>query len=675
MKRAVTLLPLALFGLAACNDSGTKPPDVDRVDVTPAESALGSLGATAQFSAQARDPSGAPLSGLDYSWSSSDPTVATVDATGQATAVSAGETNIEASTEGVTGSARLVIRECGAPLSLAPGEYTVLDITSQDLCGFILPAGNTGDRYRVGVVRTGSEATATDVPTISVEVTGLGVTSQAPYVDETITAAALPGIADPQLVAAARMAEETSRFHMRMREQEARMIQAIGTRGLLPDRRASGPLAAARVAPVDSPDRIMIDPATPSFCTPAGTPTPAFKVAENEDLAIYQDSAQSVNLPVTADQAQQVLDYYSTYGKPIIQDYFEGIGDIDGNGKVVVIIHPTVQSGTAAFVWSGDFFSKADCPASNEMELIFFNASLFRGLDDGNFQALETMVHEMKHVSSLYKSIARSNRLGQSSYHPSWIEEGAAEIAGNMSSRRAWSAVGGPAPNDKLVSANIRNQGGADGGGLKPEFYGVAIRMLRVQGYLASQPNGVVVDPVGASDDHSIYGSGWTFLRWLGDAYGNGGSAPYADAPFFREQVDSLSPAGVAGLESLTGKSFAQLMEEYAVAVMTNGTPAPQPTRAFSEYDFVSAVETFCFAADNPPCDGSSAGPAGTFPWPVTTQSDGIMYRFFNDATFQGKIGPAGLRIHELRSNGTGQGAEIVVDGPSDAKVVVVRIL
>lgn len=674
----LALLSLALAGLlAACGDSGTDLPPVDRVRVTPEETALGTLGETVQFQAQALDAAGAPVNGLEYSWVSSNTGVATVDGTGRATAVSVGEAFIRATTGGVTGEGRLVVRECGAPVALAPGQWTTLDVPGQNDCGFILPAGGAGDRYRVALVRTGSEPDEFDVPTVSLQVRALSATSvaePAPSAWSTQEAPQTwaPPLAVPPaaLATAEATAQATARMHLALREREARMLDALGGQGLLPSRTGGALQTAARA---DAPDRILIDSTTPTFCSPAGTPAPAFKVAENDDLAIFQDSAQALTTPITASQAQRMLDYYSAYGKPIIQDYFGGVSDIDGNGKVLVVAHPVVEGGTAAFVWSGDLFAKSECAASNEAELVFMSANLIRALDDGVHQALETLVHEVKHVSSLYNSIARGNRLGQTAYHPGWIEEGVAEIAGNMSSRRGWAAVGGPAVTDMLVASHIVDFATETGGGLRPEFYGTFIRLFRTQGYLNSQPNGVVVNPQGSAAEHSIYGSGWVFWRFVGDAYGAAGSAPYADAPLFRQQNDSLSPAGVAGLQAVTGRSFPELMVEYAVAIMLNGTGAPAPARAYTGYNFPSAVEIWCFAADNPPCEGSPPGPAGTFPWPVTTLSTGVMSRPFVDATYSGKIGAAGLRIHEFSSTG-GNDAEILVSAPTGTRVVVVRV-
>jgi hypothetical protein len=663
-------LTILLAAIVACGDSGTDAPPVDRVVVSPDETALGALGETATFTAEALDNAGAPLDGVDFDWESSDPTVATVDDDGTATATGAGDVFIRATTQGITGEGRLVVRECGSALTLDPGEFQTVDLTGQDECGFILPAGGAGDLYRVGVVRTGTNASTSDVQTVRVEVRALAP-AEAPATASRAERPARPsGIRiDARALDGDRWSERTLRFHLELREREARMLDALGTLGVLRPRPAT-----ARVQAADAPDRLMIDPATPTLCTPAGTPTPAFKIVENDDLAIFQDSAQAGSKPITAAQAQRMLDYYSAHGKPIVDTYFGGVGDVDGNGKILLVAHPVVSGGVAAFVWSGDFFDKQDCPASNEAELIFFSADLIRAMDNGNHQALETVVHEAKHVSSLYKSVIRSQIRNQTSYHPGWVEEGSAEIAGNMSARRAWASVGGPPAHDEVDEQDIRDHG-ADDDGLLPEFYGIAIRFLRVQGYLSSQPNGLLANPLGSSSDHSIYGSGWAFMRWLGDAFGGAGNAPFADADFFEAQNDSLAAAGIPGLEALTGRTFQQLMIDYTLALMLNGvsTPGVAAPRPFTSYDFPSAVEVFCFAADNPPCDDQPAGPAGSFPWPVTAQSDGTMARSFVDGTYQGSAGPGGVRIHEFRSSGTAA-AEVLVSAPSGARVIVARI-
>jgi uncharacterized protein YjdB len=93
------------------------------IDVSPDSVALGAAGETQQFSAVARDAGGAALTGFSFSWASSRPDVATVNATtGLVTAVSTGGAEITATSGGVTGSAKLSV----GPASRVPVAITVI---------------------------------------------------------------------------------------------------------------------------------------------------------------------------------------------------------------------------------------------------------------------------------------------------------------------------------------------------------------------------------------------------------------------------------------------------------------------------------------------------------------------------------------------------------------------
>ena len=99
---------LALFACGGTESTG--PPIVSVVQVTLAEQTLDAGGPTIQFTATALDASGATISGKEFTWSSSDPSVMTIDSsTGLATVVGNGTTTIAATTDGVTGSTTLTI--------------------------------------------------------------------------------------------------------------------------------------------------------------------------------------------------------------------------------------------------------------------------------------------------------------------------------------------------------------------------------------------------------------------------------------------------------------------------------------------------------------------------------------------------------------------------------------
>lgn len=763
-RRSLPLLGAVVL-LSACGDGGEPtPPELTDIVITPATATLDQVDGTQQFTAQALDQDGNVMSGVTFTWSSTDLDVATVDANGLATAVGDGTTTISAEAEGRSGTAELTVEiaglqisslaldngrldltyedsvqakggvgsytfavtagslptglaldadgtiqgtptqvetstftvrvtdesngtgtrqlsitVCPAATAFAVGESRALAAPGRGTCGVFLPSGD-GDRYRVAVVRTNTDEDATDVATITLSLHAYGVQpSTAPAAAAAPEAPSGPRFSAPAaLRRRLEVAAATRARHLELRRQEMALVQRIGTAGLLPDQRAAQGL---RVAAAPLPEKLRIDPTTPAGCTPAGTKVTALKILEDDRLGIFQDSTQNAtsSTRVTQAEAQALLDFYRDYGKQVIDEYFGGVPDVNGDGKVVIFITPAVSGNTAGFVWSGDFFSTQECPASNAMEIVFMSQGIVAHLDDPDTpaQGLETLVHEMKHVSSLYQRVLRSQAMESAQFHPGWWEEGVAELAGGVASRLSWADHGGPAANATLVEQDWRDAV-PSGETLKDNAqFGVLLRLLRTQEYLASQPNALVVKPQGARPNHSVYGSGWVFSQWIGDGFGGAGTAPLADAHLWSEMNDQSWPSGIAGIQQETGLTWSQIMEQYALAIMLDGTTTPAPEHPFTSYDFPSAIELWCFAADHPPCDGQDGGPTGSFPWSVTVHVDGetvVPARSFASAIYDGPSGPGGIRVHEFVSNGTGVGTEVHADAPQLTRMVVVRI-
>jgi len=558
------------------------------------------------------------------------------------------------------------LRICEAPLDMDPGETLSLQPSGATGCGFFLPSGTAGDRYRIGVLWSTSEPADTlGIPLVTVSVLEETGALGAPgaTVDARRSAAALEpqdwlqGLPEP-LREALEIDAATEAFHNRLRDQEWRMIVEMGPEArLLPDLLLPERVFGAQSA---APAKLSLFANPSSQCTPQTARVTALKVAERDHVVLYQDSAQAQidSMKVTTALAETMLDYYEDYGKQVIDEYFDGVSDIDGDGRITVFVTPVVGENVAAYVWSGDFFPAESCPNSNEMELVRFNPSVIRGMSGGNYQALATLVHEAKHVSSLYKSIRRYSVSGgvDPGYHPGWVEEGTAEIAGEMSSRLAWEATGGPA-----VNAMIRRSDKV----ITKESYGVLLRWVRTIFYLYSQPNGVVGTPQGALSNHSVYGSGWHFHRWLGDSYGDAASARMADGPFFISLNDSLIASGDQGIRDMTGKGWDELLDEYASAIMLNGTGAPQPDRAFGSCDFPDVTTGLLVEQSQPP---------GFYPWPVNVSGDNTT-QTFQSFVSTGTIGPSGIKVYDLSSDGTGDGISVKVSATKDPiRIVVVRL-
>jgi hypothetical protein len=290
---------------------------------------------------------------------------------------------------------------------------------------------------------------------------------------------------------------------------------------------------------------------------------------------------------------------------------------------------------------------------------------VIKAVSDGNFQALGTAVHEAKHVSSLYKSLSRFFFLNtQDNYQPDWVEEGTAEIAEERAARIAWALTGGPEVGAMADEDDVRALSS-----FTKEMYSTILTNAGAKGYLSSQPNSVVTDPIGASSIHSVYGSGWHFHRWLGDAYGHAEQA-LADSALSRFLNDSTTATGVAGILTATGApSWMALLEEYAVAIMLNGTGASEGARAFTSYDFPSFHSTFEYTSPG-------LEPAGDYPWPVNTVGEAATSPFQTTSN-TGPIGPSGIRIFDLTSNGTGLGLLVrvsTVSGTAPFRIVLVRV-
>ena len=448
-------------------------------------------------------------------------------------------------------------------------------------------------------------------------------------------ASALPD----ELAASVRIAEATAKFHGEIHEEARRLVRGAGRDAVLPDASTEPPAAALGAAGQRTPpQRLMLRPYAGNSTCNQVTPVPALLVAYNGHLAVYQDSVQRETAPVRARDARQVLDYYVAYGVETIDEYFGGVADINGDGRVTVLASPVIPEDVAGFVWPGDFLSRDACAASNEMELIYINELLFRALgpeqENTHYQALPTVVHEMKHVSSLYR------RTAAQIYHPTWIEEGTAEIAAERSSRKAMEAAGGVAQEDLLTRDDYPPR---DGSIISPENYGMLTLLARTTLAYTAYTNSLVTNP---SPGHSFYGSSWHFHRFLGDAYGD--AAQRADGDFFIALNDTTAPVGTEGIEHVTGRTFAELVVEYATAMMLNGTGAPQPEPTFHTYDFPSATYQLL---------RPEFQPEGLYPWPRTGPTPAP----FRSGTWVGGLAPGGIRFYDFRSDGTGSGIEIEV--------------
>ncbi len=576
--------------------------------------------------------------------------------------------------QGRRASAALSLRVCEGALGLEEGDYQVFRAGERGECGFFVRAPRAGAYYRVTMVGTETPE-GPRVYDVGLSVAGSFTGSAAAMVASSERAGSgtrqeAASIGGPWLDELIERERAYARSHARLRRSEAELVERLSAEGplpILPDlsqqvAQATGGGGGRGRAPEEL--AIRLGDAFASSCTVDTTVT-ARLVAESEHLAFYEYQTTS-----SPDNVRQILDYYADYGEEVIERYFGGVSDVNGDGIVNVLIRPDLPGATLAYVWSADMtLSRNSCPASNEMELIHFGAESIDAISGDNFWALGTIVHEMKHVSSLYKGYRRR---GSNRFHPFWIEEGTADIAKEVSSRLAWQRAGGPAMRDRVTGDDLRDAFRSTAGNARAKAYGTFTAMART--VLAISPDSSALSfDYGGGEIGDVYGSGWHFHRFLRDWVVGTGSA-VADERFMRVLNDSLTTAGIAGIEAVTGRPMEELLIEHAVAMTFAGSEsvAGAGVPHFTTYDFPTATEIF-----------SEPDPPGFYPWPVTTVGEDTADDFAPVAvplatsgtrTFDGRLAASGFRIHDFRARGAGNGAAFYFDIPPSARVIVARI-
>jgi len=122
MRAILVLSAVAL--LAACSKSSTEPTPrapVASVSLTATPTTLSSIGETSSLTASAQDASGGTVSGVSYSWSTSDAAVATV-ASGTVTATGNGTATVTATADGVSGTVDITVQQVPVAAAVSPGD-------------------------------------------------------------------------------------------------------------------------------------------------------------------------------------------------------------------------------------------------------------------------------------------------------------------------------------------------------------------------------------------------------------------------------------------------------------------------------------------------------------------------------------------------------------------------
>lgn len=409
-----------------------------------------------------------------------------------------------------------------AAVSLAVGEHTLIT----DPANFCLqfPETATSERYVVGVQSVSDVASALTPVTITAEAAdGGGAALVAP-----LSLAVKPSLhrAGQEIVLPAWL-EGQRRAEARLRQWERTRLDPGASTLARRGQRVSPPAFASvsgSAAVGDTVELRVPDVEASDICA-SFIPVTATVQAIGTRAIIVADTSNPANGFTQADY-QDFSDQLDAQIFATDVAYFGDPGDIDGNGRIVILFTKEVNvfGQLLGFVFGGDLFPRSVCASSDEGELYYGRAPDPTGIHGTPVSRTEelrsapnTMAHELVHLIQFGRRFATGT---------GFMESRLAEAQATLGEEVVGHVVTGRAPYQNYGFDVAFNTSSADevdwyvaGWSDVLLYFGFKNSTERVTG--APEACGWwLEDPSPCLGRPLWYGVGWSFLRWVSDLYG-----------------------------------------------------------------------------------------------------------------------------------------------------------
>ncbi len=447
-----------------------------------------------------------------------------------------------------------------APISLAPGEFTVIDPVAAGSC-IQLPAAPAGGAEHLYVALSAAGRETSTGITAGYALTG-GAPGELTASEASPLAAAaadLPGAGAFQALTPA------AAFHDRLRRRERLLAQSPG---------------AAFSANLGAPPAALVPPAPGSQRT--------FKVCSTTDCtgfvsiaataqhvgrkaAVYLDNSVPSGGYLQAD-IDSVGNLFDDYLYPIDTTAFGRESDLDGNGVVVVLLTDQVNKlsgacNAAGSVILGYFFGIDLIPSQNGSNA----GEIFYGLvpDPGNSSCTisksyakthlaPTFIHEFQHMISYNQHALVRGGLSEDT----WLNEGLSHFAEELGAR----LIPNPLCTDDSGVHNCFSQFAQ--GDIQNGYR-----------YLRDVEATPLVETSQSTGALAERGANWLFVRWVTDQF----STDTLGTDFTRRLV-ATSALGSANVAQTTGVPFPMLVSEWQLANYLDDLPGFSPASPRLQY-------------------------------------------------------------------------------------------
>jgi hypothetical protein len=305
-----------------------------------------------------------------------------------------------------------------------------------------------------------------------------------------------------------------------------------------------------------------------------------------EDIANLSDGFTAEDFAAFAAQFDQTI-------YPTAADYFGAPGDMDGNGRIAVLVTREVNrlGGVLGFMTTADLVARSACASSDEGEIMYVRAPDRFG-NQGDPYPVEYLrqdmpvivTHELTHI------VQSTQRMAAGRPHMArWMAEGQATLAEEVIGHAFLGNEPGQNygyPTAFYVPAYPEPQWYANA------FWDIAYYFGYVNDETRAQwaPENCSWWGLPPGDWHTCadvyrlpYGVSWSLLRWLSDQYGwrfTGGEAE------LQRRLIEANSTGLASLAEAVGTPADSLMAQWAAALyLDDRRDTYDPIRSFSSWD------------------------------------------------------------------------------------------
>ncbi len=482
-------------------------------------------------------------------------------------------------------------------LALAVGQQAVL-VDPGSFCLQFGASPRGGDAYLVGLGAAAENPSAT-LPIVVTGVAGAAPTAQA----------STPAVAPVRRIWSAPVSLPGSRWMARrLQRMRAQLLLHEWEQAHLGHVVRSGPAAPAvgpspRGGPPAVGDTVRVRfPSYTSPCTAYTEVLTRVRVVGQGGIWLTDTGNPTTDSLTTADiQAFSTL--LDTKVLATDTSYFGAPSDIDGNGRVVIVlsIRVNAEPGIAGFAFSGDLFDRAECASSNVGE--FFYGIVPDPNDVAGTGAWtkdevvgvmpDLVAHELTHI------IQDSRRLvlaAGGTMLSVWEKEGQATLAEEVVGH---AVLGNRVGQDYGASAAFSDQG--------MWWYGSSA-FVDLALYFGWLPPGTTRKASNAPEmctlfgtatlatacsPAAFYGAAWSLERYISDRFGL--EYPGGERQLHRDLIGAnVGLAGVANVQSVLGLSFDTLFARWAGMLYADGrVAAAEPALTMSSWNLFNVMSAF----------------------------------------------------------------------------------